>query len=192
MPPKTRITRDMILDAAFEIVRESGIEGVNARTVSRRIGCSTQPVMYLFATIEDLKRALYEKADEYHTEYLMNIENPEEIMLGIGLNYIRFAIKESNLFRFLFQSGYVKENNLFEMIESEEMLPVISAMQQGMEMSMEQTKKVFILIGVFAHGYASITASNSLEYDETLVISYLDRAYRGAVAAIKEEARVED
>ena len=97
MPPKTRITRDMVLDAAFEITRGSGIENVNVRTISQRLGCSTQPVMYLFKKIEDLKRALYEKVDRYHSECLMNIENPEELMLGIGLNYIRFAIREPNL-----------------------------------------------------------------------------------------------
>lgn len=189
MPPKTRITREMVLDAAFEIVRECGIEAVNARTVSSRLGCSTQPVMYIFATIDELKRALYEKADWFHSEYLMHIETPEEIMLGIGLNYIRFAIKEPHLFRFLFQSGYATENSLLEMVDSAELAPVIAAMQGVMEMSTEQTKKVFVSIAVFAHGYASIIANNALAYDEQLVISHLDRAYRGAVLAVQEESK---
>ena len=49
-------------------------------------------------------------------EYLMNIpETQEDIMLGIGLNYIRFAIEEPYLFRFLFQSGFVAHNSLLEM-----------------------------------------------------------------------------
>lgn len=34
MPPKAKITRDMVIDAAFEIARETGAENVNARTVS--------------------------------------------------------------------------------------------------------------------------------------------------------------
>ena len=46
MPPKAKITKEMIIDAAFEITRESGIEAVNARTISEKLGCSTQPVMY--------------------------------------------------------------------------------------------------------------------------------------------------
>ena len=187
MPPKTRITRDMVLDAAFEITRGSGIENVNARTISQRLGCSTQPVMYLFKKIEDLKRALYEKVDRYHSECLMNFENPEELMLGIGLNYIRFAIREPNLFRLIFQSDFATEHNLLEMVDTEELALVLSAMQEAMKMSMEQIKKVFVSIAVFAHGYASIIANNSLEYDEALVISHLDRSYRGAVLAVQEE-----
>ena len=74
MPPKAKITKDMILDAAMEIAREEGAENINARTVSEKLHCSTQPVMYHFATIEELKKAVYAKVDRYHSEYLMNTE----------------------------------------------------------------------------------------------------------------------
>ena len=188
MPPKTKITRDMILDAAMEIAREEGAENINARTVSNKLNCSTQPVMYQFATIEELKKAVYAKVDRYHTEYLMNMEGQQKgIMLGIGLNYIRFAIKEPNLFRFLFQSGFTVENSLLEMIDSEELKPILAVMQEAMKMSMEQTKEVFLTIALFAHGYASIIANNSLEYDEDLVAVHLERVYRGAVLAVQAE-----
>lgn len=190
MPPKAKITKDMIVDAAFAVARESGAENINARTVANRLHCSTQPIMYHFATIEDLKKAAYAKSDWYHTEYLMDMkQSQEDVLLGIGLNYIRFAIEEPHLFRFLFQSGYAVESSLLEMIDSEELAPVLSAMQKVMGMHMEQTKEVFLTIALFAHGYASIIANNSLEYDEEVVASHLERTYRGAVLAVEEETR---
>ena len=190
MPPKAKITKDMILDAAMEIACEEGAENINARTVSEKLHCSTQPVMYHFATIEELKKAVYAKVDVYHSEYLMNMERQKKgVMLEMGLNYIRFAIEEPNLFRFLFQSGFAVENSLLEMIDSEELKPILSVMQEAMGMSTEQTKEVFLTIAMFAHGYASIIANNSLEYDEALVAAHLERAYRGAVLAIREEAK---
>ena len=188
--PKAKISKEMVIEAAFEVTRIMGSENVNARTVSEKLGCSTQPVMYHFAKIEEMKRAVYDKANLFHTEYLMNIENSENgIMLGIGLNYIRFAIREPNLFRFLFQSGFAAENSLLDMIDSEELLPVLSAMQVAMGMDMEQTKEVFLTIAMFAHGYASIIANNGLEYDEKVVAAHLERAYKGAVLAVKEEMK---
>ena len=118
----------------------------------------------------------------------MNFKKPQKgIMRGIGLNYIRFAIEEPHLFRFLFQSGFAVENSLLEMIDSKELEPVISAMQNAIGMSFEQTKEVFLTISMFAHGYASIIANNSLEYDEELVATHLERAYRGAILAVQEE-----
>ena len=188
MPPKAKITKDMVIDAAFEIARTTGAENINARTVSEKLNCSTQPVMYHFSTIEKLKKAAYEKSDHYHSEYLMNITNPQEnVMLGIGLNYIRFAIEEPHLFRFIFQSGFAVENSLLEMIDSEELTPIISVMQKGMDMSIEQTKEVFITLALFVHGYASIIINNSLEYDEKLIKVHLKRVYTGAILAAQEE-----
>ncbi len=187
MPAKAKVTGEMIIDAAFEIAWEKGAENINARTVSEKLGCSTQPVMYYFATIEELKRAVYAKTDSFHTEYLMNTDPQENVMLGIGLNYIRFAVEEPNLFKFLFQSGFAAQNNLLEMIDSEELLPVISAMQKAMGFDMKQTKEVFITLAMFVHGYASIVANNSLEYDERIGAIHLERVYRGAISALREE-----
>lgn len=190
MPPKPKITKDMVIDAAVEVAREAGWESINARTVSKKLNCSTHPVMYHFATIEELKLAAFERTDLFHLEYLMNVSgNEDEIMLGIGLNYIRFAVDEPNLFRFLFQSGYAEGNSLLEMINSEGLTPVLSAMQQGMNLDLDQTKEVFITLAMFVHGYASIIANNSLEFDEKLIAKHLERVCTGAILAIQEEMK---
>ena len=188
MPAKAKVTKEMIVDAAFAIAREAGAESINARTVSERLHCSTQPVMYHFSTIEALKRAVYAKADLYHSEYLMNMRKPPKgAVRGIGMNYIRFAIEEPYLFRFLFQSDYFSGKTLLELIDAEELLPILSAMQGALGVGMEQTKKVFLTVFLFAHGYASIIANNSLQYDEELIDAQLGQAYRGAILAAQEE-----
>lgn len=190
MPPKAKITKEMIIDAAFEVTRAEGVENVNARTVSKKLGCSTQPVMYHFVTIEDMKKAVYEKACRFHSGYLMSIpETQEDVMLEIGLNYIRFAVKEPHLFRFLFQSGFAVENSILQMVDAEELKPVISAMQEEMKLNGAQTKEVFLTLALFVHGYASIIANNSLEFDETIAATHLKRVYIGAIFALQEETK---
>ncbi len=171
--------------------RAVGLTATVARTSAGALNYTpVARVTNLSQTIEELKKAAYEKTDEYHTGYLMNIpETQQNSMLGIGLNYIRFAVKEPNLFRFLFQSGFVVEKSLLEMVNAEELIPVISAMQKEMNMNMEQTKEVFIILAMFVHGYASIIANNSLEYDEKHITTYLERVYTGAVLAMQEEKK---
>lgn len=188
MPAKVKVTKEMVAQAAFDIAREAGADSVNARTVAERLNCSTQPVMYHFATIEELKRTVYKKADDYHSEYLMNIKSPKKgVMLGIGMNYIRFAIEEPRLFRFLFQSDFFAGNTLLELIDAEELTPVLSAMQEASGLDSERTKKVFLTVFLFAHGYASIIANNSLSYDEEIIEKHLEQAYIGAISAAKEK-----
>ena len=193
MPPKMRITREMVVDAAVEITRQSGYESINARTVAGQLHCSTQPVMYHFTTIDSLKKAAYAKADQLHSEYLMDIAPDRVPVLGIGLNYIRYAVEEPQLFRFLLQSGYAEESNLLDMIDSEELEPVLAAMQEGTGLDRKKTREVFLTVALFAHGYASIIANNSLEYDEKLIAEHLERAWNGAMlAALQEENENEE
>ena len=187
MPPKTRVTEDKIVDAAIEVVRKNGYEQINARTVANQLHCSTQPVMYHFSTIDNLKKAAYRHADQLHSEYLMTPCPGLDPILSIGIRYIRFAVEEPQLFRFLFQSGYVQENSLLDMVHSEELLPVLGAMQQGSGLSMEKTRDVFITVAMFAHGYASIIANNHLEFDEHLTAKHLENAWNGAVLAAQQE-----
>ena len=184
--PKAKVTRDMVVEAAFAVARAAGAEQVNARTVSEKLGCSTQPVMYHFATIEALKRAVYAKADRYHSDYLMKTE---DVPLGIGLNYIRFAIEEPHLFRFLFQSGFAVEGSLPEMLDSAELEPILSAMQGVLGLGAGQTKEVFLTVALFTHGYASIISNNRLEIDEAAVSKHLERVWEGAVLAAQEEMK---
>ncbi len=183
--PKAKVTRDMVIEAAFAVARTAGAELVNARTVAQELGCSTQPVMYHFATIEALKRAVYAKADRYHSDYLMKTE---DVPLGIGLNYIRFAIEEPHLFRFLFQSGFAVEGSLSEMLDSAELTPILAAMQGALGMSAAQTKQIFLTAALFTHGYASIIANNGLEYNEASAAKHLEQVWRGAVLCAREDA----
>ena len=191
MPPKTKVTAEMVVNATIEVARQSGYESINARTVSGQLHCSTQPVMYHFSTIESLKKAAYKRLDQLHSEYMMNTRPGQDPILGIGLNYIRFAVEEPQLFRFLFQSGYAEENNLLEMVNSEELVPVLAAMQEGAGLSMEKTRQVFITVALFAHGYASIIANNHLEFDEKLIAEHLERTWNGAVLAAAQEEQDE-
>ena len=166
MPPKAKINREMIIDAAYDIVREFGEENINARNIAEKLGCSTQPVLYVFKTINEIKECVYQKADEYHTEYLMQIsESDKDPMAAIGKNYIRFGVEEKNLFRFLFQSGAFS-GRMQGLLEDEGLTPVFQAMGVQMGMEISEVKKFFACLFYPVHGIASLLANNSMEYDE--------------------------
>lgn len=184
MPPKAKITKEMIIDASFDIIRKSGVENFNARTVSKELNCSTQPVMYYFKTIEELKKVVYEKVDEYHSTYIMNIHtnNP---MKDIGLNYIKFAVNEKYLFRFLFQSNEFSGKNILEIINTEEIKPILIILSKETATNIEQSKIIFRTLFLIAHGYASMFANNEISYDEEMVSSDLSLILDGIVKTLK-------
>lgn len=187
MPPKAKITKEMIVDTAFKIVQKEGADKVTARSISEQLNCSTQPVLYYFSTVEDIKKAVYKKVDEYHFAYIMDTEIAyENSMLAIGMNYIKFAIDERNLFRFLFQSNEFSGVSMLDLLETEELLPILAVLQNELDMSLEDTKEVFSTLFIFAHGYASLYANNTMIYDELNVMKALEKIFYGAIYATKE------
>lgn len=187
MPPKAKINREMIIDAAYEIVRASGEENINARNIAAKLGCSTQPVLYAFKTMDEIRGRVYRKADEYHSEYLMRAngteKNPE---LCIWKNYIRFGISERNLFRFLFQSNAFS-GRMQGLVDDERLVPVIQAMGSRTGMGTADAKKLFACIFYPVHGIASLLANNSMEYDEDELETVINTIIRGVLKELEND-----
>lgn len=84
--------------------------------------------------------------------------------------------------------GFFEGATLLALIDAKELTPVLSATQKALEVGLEQTKRDFLIVFLFAHGYVSIIANNSLRYDEETIKAKLEQTYRGVLAA-QEESR---
>lgn len=56
MPPKPKITKNMILETVLKITRETGFETVNARSIADKLKCSTRLVFTCYKNMDELKR----------------------------------------------------------------------------------------------------------------------------------------
>lgn len=189
MPPKAKITKEMIVEEAFKIIRKDGVEKVTARSISEGLHCSTQPVLYYYATVDDIKKETYRKADEYHSNYIMNINMENDSgnpMLAIGMNYIKFAIEERNLFHFLFQTNEFSGKSMMNLMDSEGILPILGVLQKKLNVAEEEAKLVFNTLFIFVHGYASLYANNSMNYDEGTIAAALETVFQGAICVVKD------
>lgn len=190
MPPKARITKEMIVEEAFQIARTQGADKITARGIARRLKCSTQPVLYYFATVEEIKEAVYQRADAYHTRFLLGAEG--DGMLGIGLRYVRFAAEERNLFHLLFQPGAFSGASLNDLVSSEELNPIIQALRQETGVTEDAAREIFSTLFIFVHGYASLLANNEMKLEEDQLELSLKKVFLGAVYAEKERENEEN
>lgn len=182
MPPKTKISKDMILDAAFQLVRENGPEAINARCIAQRLNCSTQPIMYNFKTIEELRQEIYVLADGYHTNYIMSFDEKKAMpILAIGVNYIRFGYEEKNLFKFLFQTNQFDGFDMIELLSDPGLTGLFDIVADNMKSDPSEVKELFQKMFIMAHGYASLFANNALKYDEETCIRDLGYVFSNAI-----------
>lgn len=185
MPPKVKITKKMVADASFEIVRASGHENLNTRTIAEYLGCSTQPVLYNFATVDEIREAAYEIADKYHTSFIMPKETDENPMLTLGLKYVRFGYEEKNLFRFLFQTDKFGGMDVTALMSDQNLSDIIKVMAKGLECDIDEAREMFLTFFCVAHGLASLLANNSMEYDEEQSTKMLENVFFGMLASGK-------
>ena len=101
MPPKVKVTKEDIITVAVEIVRDGGASSINARTLAAVLNCSTQPVFSNFATMDELRLAVVDRADLLCQKYMSReIERGEyPAYKASGMSYIRFAKEEKELFK---------------------------------------------------------------------------------------------
>ena len=161
MPRKPATTKEAMVEGAFQLIRDKGHEFLTVRNLAAFLGCSTQPVMYQFPNLDMLRDLAYQKADSFHSEYILSGGD----LLGIGLRYIRFAEEEPQLFRFLFQSGRFSGFSLEELIRSPETADVLAVVGSEEGLSAENAAAFFEPLAAVVHGYASLIANNAMKYD---------------------------
>ena len=186
MPPKVKITKKMVEDASFEVIRVKGHENLNARTIAEFLGCSTQPVLYTFKTVDEIREAAYALADSFHTEFIMPGETDRNPMLALGLNYVRFGYEEKNLFRFLFQTDKFGGKDIGALMSDPGLSGILEVMAGGLKVDTDRAREMFLTFFCVAHGLASLLANNSMEYDEEQITKMLENVFLGMVASRKE------
>ena len=72
MSRKPSVSREELIEAAFRLIRREGHEALSARSLAAEIGCSTQPVMYRFPNLAELRELAYQRADRFHTDFVLS------------------------------------------------------------------------------------------------------------------------
>lgn len=183
MTRKPSTTKEEMIEAAFRLARRDGFDTLTARSLAAELGCSTQPIMYRFPDLAELRKLVYRKADEYHTAYLLLAKD----LLDIGLRYVRFAAEEPNLFRLLFQSGHFDGASLTDMLAAPEVGEIVHAASLELGLTAEDALPTFEALYVAVHGYASLIANNAMEYDPAAIEATLT-AIAGGLLREKSES----
>lgn len=93
MPAVRKVSKEQIIDAAVEVLRDDGFSAINARSVAKKLGCSTQPIYFSFKNMDELKAALTQRAIELHTQRVRDSLRAHE---GSDSRYAATAWASSN------------------------------------------------------------------------------------------------
>ena len=178
MPPKAKFTREDVADAAFALVREQGSDTLTARSLAARLGSSPKPIFGLFSSMEEVKKAVIQKA-----QALFSARIGQEMAEGrfppykaSGMAYIRFAQEERHLFQLLYMRDRSGEPPMEEDPNTALMIQLI---QKGTGLSKENAWLLHLETWIFVHGIATMVATSYLDWQEDFISSSLTDLYEG-------------
>jgi AcrR family transcriptional regulator len=106
MARKKTITRDHILNAAYNLVIAEGFKRFTARNIAASMGCSTQPIYLEFANMADLRQAVVDRIKSELTERFQKT-NTDDPLIDMALTYIDFAIENNSLYQSVFVEDHL-------------------------------------------------------------------------------------
>lgn len=175
MPPKVRVTKEQIVDAALSLVRQGGVEAVNARAVSGVLRCSTQPIFSNFPAMEQLRLAVAEQAMVLYNACLRRETESGRYppYKASGMAYIQFAKDEPRLFELLFMRRAEKAP------AAQAWSGAVEQLEAQSELSHEDAERFHLEMWVFVHGIATMIATDYLTFDNEQISAMVTDAYMG-------------
>ena len=102
MPPKVKYTREEIIEAAFQMAKEQGIEAVVARELAKKLGTSSSPIFTAFQNMEELQQEIRGRAMKEFESHVRDALQFTPPFKWVGVKMIEFAVKEPKLFQILY------------------------------------------------------------------------------------------
>ena len=105
MARKISVTKEMLLNAAFEITKEEGLRELTARKLAARAGCSTQPIFRVYEGMDTLCDDIFALSisdfSDFYDGYPTKSNTP---FVNLGMAYIEYAMQKPECF-FHFQAA---------------------------------------------------------------------------------------
>ncbi len=105
MTRNRKFTRESIVTAAFNIVREKGWQSLSARSIADVLNSSTRPIYYQMESMKNIGEEVLKRAWTLFEEYMTTpITGDKWIDQGVG--HMRFARTEKMLYKAIFDGNH--------------------------------------------------------------------------------------
>lgn len=181
MPPKQRITREMIMERAFDMFCREGMDAVNARSVAKALNCSTQPIFSYYTGMQELRDTLDLKAQETFAEKVLSVKQSETWLTDLGEAFVRFACEQPYVYKHLYESVCQDTARLEVIASIGHDLAAHIAQKEGV--SEEQAKMVCQNTIVYCVGLAAVAMINEAYAGD--IRAKIEAAYYANLSATK-------
>ena len=166
MAPRSKYTREEMVEAAVRVVREKGIDALTAKALASELGVSTQPVFTCFHTIEEAKREVRTAAERVYDRYVEDGLRMKVPFLGVGIQYIHFAKENPQLYRLLFlTTSEDGSSSVMDALHHSQNL-VRESLQETYHIDAQTADRYYRDMWLVVHSLATLVVTGGCPYSE--------------------------
>ncbi len=185
--PKQRITKEMVVHAAFEIARSSGMEQVMVKNIADKIGCSVQPIYSYCKNMEGLRQDVTEQVCCFIQEYIAVHIDKDELFRSTGRAYVQLAKEEPYLFKIFILHERKGISSLNDLYQSEASPHIAEFIASKLNISILQAKQLHMNMLIYTIGIGTvfsvtmpgISTDEIYMQQETAYKAFLNQALNG-------------
>ncbi len=165
MPPRAKFTREEIIEAAFQMAREEGIDKITARELGKKLQSSARPIFTVFENMEEVKAEVIVRAKELYGCYIEEGLHQELAFKGVGMAYIKFSMQEPMLFQLLFMSAVSGKSGVESILPQidENYEDILQSVQKYVD-TREAADMIYQHLWTYTHGIATMCATGLCSY----------------------------
>lgn len=185
--PKQKITKDMVVDAAFKLARAGGMEQVLVKNIAMELGCSVQPIYSYCKNMEGLRNDVANRARSFIENYVKERIDPSDLFRSTGHAYIEIAKEEPHILKiFVFQE---RQNvaSLDDLYRTEASPMIAPAIARQLNISVEKARQLHLNMLIYTIGIGTIFSVTTPGISADEIYEQQEQAYQTFLKAALEE-----
>ena len=182
--PKQKITKEMVVDAAFQLAREGGMERVLVKDIAARLNCSVQPIYSYCRSMDGLRRDVFRRVDGFVRDYLAQGGGGFQ---ATGQAYVRLAREEPELFKIYTLHPREGVACLDDLYRAEAAPHMAGAIAGGLGLDTEAARRLHLNMIIYTIGLGAIFAVSDPGIPAEEIYTWQGQAYRAFLSQEKGE-----
>lgn len=187
MPPKAKYTREEIIEIAFQMTRENGIESVVARELGKKLGTSSSPIFTAFKNMEELQFAVRDRAMQEFENFIKDALNYTPAFKYVGVKMVQFSMQEPKLFQLLYMKEHEEsqrfEDLVYELGDTVEVC--IDVIQRDYALTRAEAELVFKQVWMHTFSICVLAANKVCHFRPEEISEMLSLEFQGTLMLIK-------
>ena len=187
MPPKAKYTREEIIQKAFEMTREKGIDAVVARELGKALGTSSSPIFTAFKNMEELQTEVRKVAMKEFESYVRDAMNYTPAFKYVGMKMIEFAMNEPKLFQLLYMREHDGSQTYAMLIDElgDTVAVCVDIMQREYDLDRKDAELLFRQVWLHTFGICVLVAGKVCHMTSEEISEMLSVEFQGTLMLIK-------